>query len=124
MLRPSPFPSLARSPVSRPLSPLPIALPSGLTKPTGEIVDGYTRVLKTLLPFEKVVADLTIKARELAGLPQTHTHTRARAHTHTHTHTHTQGYGSLPETIEGLRALRKDSLAVCRAATQVCAFPM
>jgi len=69
-------------------------LSTGLTKPTGEILKGYDRVLKTLLPFEKVVADLTIKARELAG------------------------YGSLPDTIEGLRKLRKDSLAVCRAATE------
>lgn len=64
-------------------------LSTGLTKPTGEILKGYERVLKTLSPFEKVVADLTIKARELAG------------------------YGSLPDTIEGLRQLRKDSLAVC-----------
>ena len=65
-------------------------LSKGLTMPTGEILKGYDRVLKTLSPFEKVVADLTIKARELAG------------------------YGSLPDTIEGLRQLRKDSLAVFR----------
>ena len=65
-------------------------LSKGLTMPTGEILKGYDRVLKTLSPFEKVVADLTIKARELSG------------------------YGSLPDTIEGLRQLRKDSLAVFR----------
>jgi len=69
-------------------------LSSGLTKPTAEILKGYDKVLGTLSPFEKVVADLTIKARELAG------------------------YGSLPETIEGIRNLRKDSLAICRAATE------
>jgi hypothetical protein len=61
-------------------------------------VEGYTRVLKTLPPFEKVVADLTIKARELSG------------------------FGSLTETIEGIQKLRKDSLAICRAATLVLFF--
>ena len=66
----------------------------GLTKPTGDILKGYDRILKSLSPFEKVVADLTMKARQLSG------------------------YGSFQDTIEGLRQLRKDSLAICRAATQ------
>ena len=48
-------------------------------------MEGYTRVLKTLLPFEKVVADLTIKARELSG------------------------FGSLSETIQGMNSEEKKS---------------
>jgi hypothetical protein len=45
-------------------------------------------------PFEKVVADLTMRSSELVG------------------------FGSLTETIEALRQLRKDSLTVCKAATE------
>jgi len=69
-------------------------LSKGLTKPTGEILDGYNKVLRRLQPFEKVVADLTIKARELSG------------------------YGSLAETLAAVKELRKNSLAICKAAAQ------
>jgi nucleolar GTP-binding protein len=65
-----------------------------LTKPLGEILDGYDRVIRRLQPFERVVCDLTVKARELAG------------------------YGSLSETLENVRELRKNSLALCKAAAQ------
>ncbi|EKX42084.1 hypothetical protein GUITHDRAFT_46932, partial [Guillardia theta CCMP2712] len=65
-----------------------------LTKPTGEILEGYEKILKNLSPFEKVVADLTVKSRELAG------------------------YGSLPDTLKGLQELRKDTMEVCKAGTK------
>ncbi|KAJ1478853.1 hypothetical protein T484DRAFT_1816458 [Baffinella frigidus] len=78
-----------------------------LTKPLGETLDGYDKVLRRLQtldgydkvlrrlqPFEKVVCDLTVKARELSG------------------------YGSLSQTLEKVRELRKNSMELCKAAAQ------
>jgi hypothetical protein len=51
--------------------------------------------MRKLCPFEKVVVDLTVRSRELAG------------------------YGSLEETILAVKELRKTTTSISKAAAQV-----
>ena len=68
-----------------------------LTKPLGEILDGYKTAIARLEPFEKVVVDLTVKSRELAG------------------------YGSMRETLNAVQVLRKETNLNIKAAIQAAA---
>jgi len=68
-----------------------------LSKPVGEVLDGFRYVMRRLCPFEQVVVDLTVRSRELAG------------------------YGSLTETLELTKELRKRTVAIAKAAAQAAA---